>query len=193
MTIATLRAGAALAVLDVRRNSCRRAGCARARKRCDAHRTGRRRPRVAARGHPRQHRSAARLPRHAHRSGDQGCHRQAGWNPMPMPSSPAPRPRRSTPRCGGMWATPPPGLFEVTPNGPAGGFDVSNMTVIRGQTGWIVIDPLTSVEAARAAMDLVNATLGARPVSAVLYSHSHGDHFGEQATTRRRSRPAPSR
>jgi alkyl sulfatase BDS1-like metallo-beta-lactamase superfamily hydrolase len=71
------------------------------------------------------------------------------------------------------------GLFEVTKNvWQVRGFDVSNMTVIRGQTGWIIIDPLTSIEAARAAMELVNATLGTRPVSAVLYSHSHGDHFG---------------
>jgi alkyl sulfatase BDS1-like metallo-beta-lactamase superfamily hydrolase len=71
------------------------------------------------------------------------------------------------------------GLFQVTPNlWQVRGFDVSNMTVIRGATGWIVIDPLTSVEAARAAIELVNATLGTRPVSAVIYSHSHGDHFG---------------
>ncbi|WP_285712965.1 alkyl/aryl-sulfatase [Erythrobacter oryzae] len=71
------------------------------------------------------------------------------------------------------------GLFEVTKNvWQVRGFDVSNMTVIRGQTGWIIIDPLTSVEAAKAAMELVNATLGPRPVRAVLYSHSHGDHFG---------------
>ncbi len=71
------------------------------------------------------------------------------------------------------------GLFEVTKNvWQVRGFDVSNMTVIRGETGWIIIDPLTSVEAAKAAMELVNATLGTRPVSAVLYSHSHGDHFG---------------
>ncbi len=71
------------------------------------------------------------------------------------------------------------GLFEVTKNvWQVRGFDVSNMTVIRGNTGWIIIDPLTSVEAAKAAMELVNATLGTRPVSAVLYSHSHGDHFG---------------
>jgi alkyl sulfatase BDS1-like metallo-beta-lactamase superfamily hydrolase len=71
------------------------------------------------------------------------------------------------------------GLYEVTKNvWQVRGFDVSNMTVIRGNTGWIVIDPLTSVEAAKAAMELVNTTLGARPVSAVLYSHSHGDHFG---------------
>ncbi|MCL9998713.1 MAG: MBL fold metallo-hydrolase [Erythrobacter sp.] len=71
------------------------------------------------------------------------------------------------------------GLFEVTKNvWQVRGFDVANMTVIRGSTGWIIIDPLTSIEAARAAMELVNAALGARPVSAVLYSHSHGDHFG---------------
>jgi alkyl sulfatase BDS1-like metallo-beta-lactamase superfamily hydrolase len=71
------------------------------------------------------------------------------------------------------------GLYQVTDNvWQVRGFDLSNMTVIRGTTGWIVIDPLTSVETARAAMDLVNATLGKRPVSAVIYSHSHADHFG---------------
>lgn len=58
------------------------------------------------------------------------------------------------------------------------GFDVSNMTVVRGATGWILIDPLTTREAAAAALELVNAQLGARPVVAVIYSHSHGDHFG---------------
>jgi alkyl sulfatase BDS1-like metallo-beta-lactamase superfamily hydrolase len=71
------------------------------------------------------------------------------------------------------------GLYRVTDNiWQVRGFDVSNMTIIRGQTGWIVIDPLTSIEAAAAAIALVNATLGKRPVSAVIYSHSHGDHFG---------------
>lgn len=71
------------------------------------------------------------------------------------------------------------GLFQVTPNvWQVRGFDVSNMTVIRGTTGWIVIDPLTGTETAQAAMELVNQTLGKRPVSAVIYSHSHGDHFG---------------
>lgn len=71
------------------------------------------------------------------------------------------------------------GLFKVSENiWQVRGFDVSNMTVIRGQTGWIVIDPLTSTETAKAAIDLVNAKLGTRPVSAVIYSHSHGDHFG---------------
>jgi alkyl sulfatase BDS1-like metallo-beta-lactamase superfamily hydrolase len=58
------------------------------------------------------------------------------------------------------------------------GFDVSNMTVIEGKTGWILIDPLTTKETAAAALELINQQLGARPVVAVLYTHSHGDHFG---------------
>lgn len=71
------------------------------------------------------------------------------------------------------------GLFAVA-NGvwQVRGFDVSNMTVILGKTGWILIDPLTTRETAAAALELVNAQLGARPVSAVIYSHSHADHFG---------------
>lgn len=71
------------------------------------------------------------------------------------------------------------GLFQVTPGiWQVRGFDVSNMTIIKGQSGWIVIDPLTSVEAAQAAMALVDETLGKRPVTGLIYSHSHGDHFG---------------
>ncbi|MBU2588934.1 MAG: MBL fold metallo-hydrolase [Alphaproteobacteria bacterium] len=71
------------------------------------------------------------------------------------------------------------GLYQVSANiWQVRGFDLSNMTIIRGATGWIIIDPLTSVETARAAMELVNSTLGPRPVSAVIYSHSHADHFG---------------
>ncbi len=71
------------------------------------------------------------------------------------------------------------GLYQVTPNvWQVRGFDLANMTIVRGQTGWIVIDPLTSVETAAAALELVNQTLGPRPVSAVIYSHSHADHFG---------------
>ncbi len=71
------------------------------------------------------------------------------------------------------------GLFKVTEGvWQVRGFDVSNMTVIAGKTGWILIDPLTSREAAAAALELVNAQLGARPVTAVIYSHSHADHYG---------------
>jgi len=71
------------------------------------------------------------------------------------------------------------GLFEVTPSiFQVRGMDISNVTFISGETGWIVIDPLTSEETARAALDMVNEHLGERPVRAVIYTHSHTDHFG---------------
>ena len=58
------------------------------------------------------------------------------------------------------------------------GFDVSNMTVIAGKTGWILIDPLTNRETSVVALELVNQQLGSRPIVAVIYTHSHADHFG---------------
>jgi alkyl sulfatase BDS1-like metallo-beta-lactamase superfamily hydrolase len=58
------------------------------------------------------------------------------------------------------------------------GFDVSNMTIIEGDTGLIVIDPLISAEVAAAAMELYLKHRPKRPVVAVIYSHSHVDHFG---------------
>ncbi len=64
-----------------------------------------------------------------------------------------------------------PGIYQVR------GFDISSMTLVRGDTGWIVIDPLSSVEPARAAMALVNRSLGSYPVKAVIYSHPHADHY----------------
>lgn len=71
------------------------------------------------------------------------------------------------------------GLYEVAPGlWQVRGFDLSNMSIVRGRSGYIVIDPLTTVEAARAAMALVRRHLGDRPVSAVVYTHSHVDHFG---------------
>ena len=71
------------------------------------------------------------------------------------------------------------GLYKVADDvWQVRGFDVSNMTVIKGLTGWILIDPLTTREAAAAALELVNQQLGARPVVGVIYSHSHGDHYG---------------
>ena len=57
------------------------------------------------------------------------------------------------------------------------GFDLANMTLIKGDTGWIVIDTLSSAETAKAAYDLVTAKLGRRPVVAVIYTHSHSDHI----------------
>lgn len=71
------------------------------------------------------------------------------------------------------------GLFKVADGvWQVRGFDVSNMTVVNGNSGWIVIDPLMTTETASAAIALVNEHLGNRPVSAVIYSHSHPDHFG---------------
>jgi alkyl sulfatase BDS1-like metallo-beta-lactamase superfamily hydrolase len=72
------------------------------------------------------------------------------------------------------------GLYEVVPDRiyQVRGFDLANMTIIKGQTGWILFDVLTCKETARAALDFVNQQLGERPVVAVVYSHSHVDHFG---------------
>lgn len=71
------------------------------------------------------------------------------------------------------------GLYEVTPGiYQVRGFDLANISFIKGETGWIVIDALTVKETARAALAFVNETLGERPVVAVIISHSHGDHFG---------------
>lgn len=58
------------------------------------------------------------------------------------------------------------------------GYDLSNITFVRGDTGWIVFDPLISAETARAAYDLVSKNLGVFPIVAVVYSHSHVDHYG---------------
>ncbi len=72
------------------------------------------------------------------------------------------------------------GLFEVVPGRiwQVRGFDLANISFIKGDTGWIVFDVLTAKETARAALDFVNEKLGKRPVVAVVYSHSHADHFG---------------
>jgi alkyl sulfatase BDS1-like metallo-beta-lactamase superfamily hydrolase len=72
------------------------------------------------------------------------------------------------------------GLYEVVPGRiyQVRGFDLSNISFIRGDTGWIVFDPLVSKETAAAALAFVNEKLGVRPIRAVVYSHSHADHFG---------------
>ena len=58
------------------------------------------------------------------------------------------------------------------------GFDLANISFIKSDTGWIVFDTLTAKETAAAALKLINEQLGERPVVAVVYSHTHGDHFG---------------
>lgn len=72
------------------------------------------------------------------------------------------------------------GLYEVVPGHiyQVRGFDLANISFIKSDTGWIVFDPLTAAETAAAALALANEHLGHRPVLAVVYSHSHGDHFG---------------
>lgn len=93
------------------------------------------------------------------------------------------------------------GLFEVTRGiWQLRGFDLANMTLIEGRTGWIVVDALTSRETAAAAMAFARRHLGERPVSALIFTHSHVDHFGgalgvisaEEAVRRRVPIVAPS-
>ena len=71
------------------------------------------------------------------------------------------------------------GLFKVTDRlYQLRGFDIANLTVIEGDTGLILIDPLTTSEAARAALEHYYAHRSRRPVVAVIYTHSHIDHYG---------------
>ncbi len=71
------------------------------------------------------------------------------------------------------------GLYEVVPGiYQVRGFDLANITFIKGRTGWIIMDTLSVKETARAALDFVNEKLGKRPVTGIIISHSHGDHFG---------------
>ncbi len=71
------------------------------------------------------------------------------------------------------------GLFKVTEGiYQLRGFDIANMTLIEGNTGWIVVDPLTCRESAAAAIAFARKHLGDKPVSAIIFTHSHIDHFG---------------
>ena len=71
------------------------------------------------------------------------------------------------------------GLFEVCDGiYQVRGYDLSNITFVQSNTGWIVIDPLTVAETAAAARQLVDDHLGVRPIVAIIYTHSHVDHYG---------------
>src|SRR5215471_5606981 len=71
------------------------------------------------------------------------------------------------------------GLFEVVPGVyQLRGLDIANMTLIEGDSGVIVVDALTSIEGARAAMELYFKHRGRKPVAAVIFSHTHADHWG---------------
>ena len=71
------------------------------------------------------------------------------------------------------------GLFEVVPGVyQVRGLDIANMTLIEGDSGVIVVDTLTSIEGARAALDLYFRHRGQRPVAAIIFTHTHTDHWG---------------
>lgn len=71
------------------------------------------------------------------------------------------------------------GLYEVVPGVyQVRGFDIANMTLIEGERGVIVVDTLTSIEGARSALKLYRSHRGDKPVTAVIYTHTHTDHWG---------------
>lgn len=72
------------------------------------------------------------------------------------------------------------GLFKVTDGiYQIRGYDLANMTLVEGKTGWIVIDTLLTAEMAKATLAFAMDKLGSsKPVSAVIYTHSHADHYG---------------
>jgi alkyl sulfatase BDS1-like metallo-beta-lactamase superfamily hydrolase len=74
------------------------------------------------------------------------------------------------------------GLYQVSDNiWQVRGFDLANITFVKGTSGWIVIDTLGSNETAKAAFELLTEHVGARPIVAVIYTHSHTDHFAGTA------------
>ena len=71
------------------------------------------------------------------------------------------------------------GLYEVTEGVyQVRAWDLANISFIRGDKGWIVIDPLTSTQASVAALKILKEKVEDLPVTAVILTHSHGDHFG---------------
>lgn len=71
------------------------------------------------------------------------------------------------------------GLFKVADGvWQVRGYDISNITFIRGTNGWVVIDPLTSEHTARAALELMDEHVEKLPTTVVIFTHSHADHFG---------------
>lgn len=71
------------------------------------------------------------------------------------------------------------GLFKVTEGiYQIRGYDLSNMTIIESDSGWIIVDPLTARETASRALQFAQKHLGKKPIKAILFTHSHIDHFG---------------
>jgi len=71
------------------------------------------------------------------------------------------------------------GLYQVTERiYQVRGYDLANITFIKGDSGWIIFDPLLTAATSKAALALVTQELGQFPIKAVVYSHAHADHFG---------------
>jgi len=71
------------------------------------------------------------------------------------------------------------GLFKVTEGVyQLRGHDLANMTIIESRTGWIIVDPLTASETSARALKLAKKHLGDKPIRAIIFTHSHLDHFG---------------
>ena len=102
--------------------------------------------------------------------------------------------RRSTRACGARRSSTAAGLFKVVDASTRCAVDISNMTIVEGAPGVILIDPLISSEPARAALEPVFPARGERPVGAVIYTHSHVDHWGgvKGVVSRADVRPARS-
>jgi len=64
------------------------------------------------------------------------------------------------------------GIYQIR------GYDFANMTIIEGEKGWIIVDPLTSKETAAKALEFARTQLGEKPITAIIFTHSHIDHFG---------------
>src|SRR5260370_3747302 len=102
-----------------------------------------------------------------------------------MRSSKERPPTRSIPASGGRQLNHQHGLFKVVEGlYQVRGIDLSNMTILEGDTGLIVVDPLLSVETAKAALDLYYQHRPRRPLVAVIYTHTHAAHWaGVQVVT----------
>ena len=71
------------------------------------------------------------------------------------------------------------GLFEVTKGVyQVRAYDLSNLSIIEGKTGWIVVDPMTTMETTAAAFELAKKHLDPKPVVAIIHTHSHIGHYG---------------
>ena len=70
------------------------------------------------------------------------------------------------------------GLFKVTDRVYQARYDLSYMTIIEGDTGLILIDPMLTAETSKASLDLYYQNRPQKPVAAVIYTHSHADHYG---------------